>query len=168
MSVICTSSGVAFDVAAPEVEMVNLEDIAHALAHTPRFGGHAGAFYSVAAHSVAVSYQVPQEQAVAALLHDAAEAYLGDIPTPIKRLLPDYQALYSKVEEVVARRFGVATFNTPEIKEADAYALAVERAHFLPWTSWWPMVPCAPFLVCKSPEYHRAEFLKRAKELGLK
>ena len=137
MSVICTRTGVAFDVLDPRPEMVNIFDIAHALARVNRFGGHSSVAYSVAQHSVYVSHDVPAPLAKAALLHDAAEAYLGDVMTPVKQLLPDYQALYAQVEHAVELRFGVE-FGHPLIKQADLLALGAERRDLMPRVSWWP------------------------------
>ncbi|MEM4379972.1 MAG: hypothetical protein QXL01_04720, partial [Thermoplasmatales archaeon] len=80
-----TYSGKKFDYLAQSE--LDIEDIAHALSNLCRFNGHTRVFYSVAEHSVNVSSMVPPELKIAALLHDAAEAYIGDVPSPLKQLI---------------------------------------------------------------------------------
>ena len=82
----------------PRIDDVDIEDIAHGLAYQCRFNGQTNAFYSVAQHSLIVAALVPEELRFAALLHDAAEAYLGDMVKPLKVLLPGF----SEIEETSA------------------------------------------------------------------
>ena len=89
MSWITTQSGKHFDFNNLSAADICIEDISCALSNLCRFTGHVQDFYSVAQHSVHVSYLVPPEFALEALLHDAAEAYCNDISAPRKRLLPD-------------------------------------------------------------------------------
>lgn len=110
-------------------EMIDINDIAHALSNICRFGGHINRFYSVAQHSVHVSELVPKELALAALLHDASEAYLSDIVRPAKRMLPQYKDLELKFQGVFEERFAV-TFDHEEIHIADNKALYAEALHF--------------------------------------
>ena len=106
-----TSSGRWFNPFEPDPEQIDPGDIARALANVCRFGGHTRAFYSVAQHSVIVSELVEErggdvEDVFAALMHDATEAYLGDMPHPIKHRSP-LGAAFKEAEdrlEAVLRR----------------------------------------------------------------
>lgn len=90
MPAISTKSGRRLYVQNPTIAQIDIEDIAHGLAHQCRFNGQTSNFYSVAQHSVIVASILPPELKLAGLLHDASGAYLGDIVQPLKELLPDY------------------------------------------------------------------------------
>lgn len=128
---ILTSTGVRFDLFAPTPDMVRIEDIAHALALTNRFGGHTLFPYSVAQHSVLVSRHVPPEDALVGLLHDATEAYVGDMVRPLKRRMPDYVTVELQLWEVIRERFGLGPI-TAAVKVADERALQTERRDVMP------------------------------------
>lgn len=104
-----------------------IADIAHALSNACRFAGHTHRHWSVAQHSMCVSDLVPEEHKLQALLHDATEAYLCDIPTPFKKALPEYGTLEAQLWRIIAKRFGVAEELHPSVKEADAVMLMTER-----------------------------------------
>lgn len=146
-----TYTGRFFDYANPQPEQINLRDIAHSLALTCRYGGHCSTFYSVAEHSVLVSRLLEGSSAqrfrVAALLHDAHEAYLGDLPTPLKNAIgPAYRSMVNKADAAIAAAVGVKPmdFHHPAVVWADAVALRLE-AHKLKfsggehpeWDSAW-------------------------------
>ena len=122
-----TYKGHWIDLDKREVSCIDIEDIAHALAHINRFNGHTVQPYSVAQHSILVSQMVFPGFALRGLLHDAAEAYTGDIVRPIKAFMPDFWKLEDKLLEQVADKFGLP-FGTlpPEVREADHRMLATE------------------------------------------
>jgi hypothetical protein len=124
---ILTASGLTFNLLEPDPNLIEIEDIAHALSHICRFTGHTREFYSVAEHSIYVSNLVQPPHALAALLHDAAEAYIGDVSSPLKYLLPDYRAIEWKLEAAIRKRFGLPAVQHESIKHADLVMLATEK-----------------------------------------
>lgn len=85
----------------------DIEDIAHNLSMICRFNGSIPKFYSVAEHSVYVMRQVHPELRLAALLHDAHEAWMGDVTSPLKSLLPDFRTLENRIQAHTLKRFGI-------------------------------------------------------------
>ena len=132
MSTILTNKDVYFDFTNPEKHDFNIFEIAHALSNLCRFTGHVREFYSVAQHSVYVSALCPPELAMMGLLHDASEAYLGDVASPLKRLLPDYRAIEARVEQAIAKQHKLPYPLPAPIKAADLEMLAIEKLTFLP------------------------------------
>lgn len=149
-----TYSGGCFWVADPRPEEVYLEDIAHALSVMCRFGGHCREFYSVAQHSCLVA-QLCGEFALWGLLHDAAEAYLCDLPRPTKVCLRSAgQLLYDEMDAAISNciytKFGLRGEIPAVVKHADMVMLATERRDLmtsgLVWASIVDLEP-APFVV---------------------
>jgi len=116
----------------PRIDRVDIEDIAHGLAYQCRFNGQTREFYSVAQHSLVVASLVPNDLRLAALLHDAAEAYLGDMVKPLKVLLPAFAAIEEQVSAIIAHAFDVDFTNYGPIKRADLIALATEKRDLMP------------------------------------
>lgn len=143
---------------------VDIEDIAISLSNKCRFNGHCATFYSVAEHSVLVSRRLTPELELAGLLHDAAEAYFGDIITPIKKYVyvpddEDFVAPIKKFEEKIAAvifaRFGVTVpFDDPDVKRVDDKMCQYEDVH----------IRFSP-LPCWSPAQAKEEFLSRFHQL---
>lgn len=123
---ICTYTGVTFWPMDPRVEEVDIEDIAHSLSMLCRFNGHIKSFYSVAQHSVLVSALCSPENQLWGLLHDASEAYISDMPSPIKLELPDFIAAEKVVQKVVCDKFGLPYNEPAEVKSADLIVRATE------------------------------------------
>lgn len=119
-------SGKKIDLLNPKAGMIDIEDIAHALAHVCRFAGNSRLFYSVAEHSVRVG-SISGQFALEGLLHDAAEAYLGDIPAPVKQFCKDYRVLEERLMEAVAERFGLAYPIPRIVTVADQQVLLTEK-----------------------------------------
>jgi hypothetical protein len=132
MTQILTHLGKSFDLSAPDADLIDPRDIAHALAHICRFGGHTRKFYSVAQHSCIVADLVPEEHKLAALLHDATEAYCGDMVRPLKLAMPDYQVIEEGIWFAICYRFWIGSDLPPCVRDADMIALATERRDLMP------------------------------------
>lgn len=117
----------------PNVDQICIEDIAHALSMLCRFGGHCTHFYSVAEHSVFVSNIVAPKYARWGLLHDATEAYIGDVVRPIKKLsdMSAYREAEERLFRAIAARFGLEESMPPEVKIADSTMLQTEKSQIL-------------------------------------
>ena len=160
----------------PDPEQIDASDIARALANQCRFGGHSRVFYSVAQHSVIVSQLVEQhggdvEDVFAALMHDASEAYLGDMPHPLKHRSPlgaAFKAAEDHLEEAIRDRFRIKA-DVPEIKRADRALLATERRAFSAEDWHWPELdgvePLGLDLEASSPDEAAQAFARRYAEL---
>lgn len=176
-----TFTGRRFYPLDPRPEDIDPIDIAHALSMLCRYAGHVKKFYSVAEHCVHMSRAVPQEFALEALLHDATEAYVVDVPRPLKIHLPDFQAVEARVAVVIAQRFGhqklvpsgegLAIVESPEVKDADMRIVLDERDALLSPTSYrWVMENAAPLgapIEGWLPARAEAEYLHRLEELGV-
>lgn len=167
---ILTADGAYFDFLNPDPDVITLNAIARGLANTCRFAGQISMFYSVAEHSVYVSKLVPPELAVQGLLHDAPEAFIGDMPKPLKMLLPDYQRAEERVEDVLFRKFGFTALE-PAIKHADKVMLKTEQYQLCRNRHAWKYtegVDVADIEIeCLLPEAAYLLFLNRAEELGI-
>jgi 5'-deoxynucleotidase YfbR-like HD superfamily hydrolase len=160
----------------PDSAQLDADDIARALANLCRFGGHSRVFYSVAQHCVIVSRVIEErggdvEDAFAALMHDAGEAYLGDMPHPLKHrsaLGAAFRDAEDRLEEAIRDRFAIKP-NVPEIKAVDRALLATERRAFSAEVWHWPELedvePLDLELEPWSPDQAADEFAKRYAEL---
>lgn len=170
---ILISNGHYFNFDEPEHSAFDIQTIAHALSHLCRFTGHTYGFFSVSQHSVLVSELVEPEHAFAGLLHDAAEAFLGDVARPLKQRLPDYQAIEARVEAAVLAHFGLPYPMAPEVHRADRVALYIEQRDLLPahhddghWEALLGFESNHPRIFPHSPAVAKAAFLKRYYELA--
>lgn len=162
-----TFSGGRFWPMDPHAEDVEIVDIAHSLAMQCRFAGHCIRFYSVAEHCVLLSRVVPPLHALWALLHDASEAYLVDVPRPVKPYLTGYREAEALVMMAVCRRFGLDYAMPQAVHEADWRILGDERANLSPCVAEWsdPPRPLGVELQFWPPERAEVEFLARFEAL---
>jgi len=167
MSWILTYTGKHFDFRDIDPDVVCIQDIAHALGKLCRFNGHCARFHSVAEHSIAVCDLLPIEFKLEGLLHDAAEAYIGDCVQPLKMLLGDYRAIEQGVNWAIRTRFGLPSKMSPEVKHADLRVLATERMKLIPddptpWAILEGIAPAESLLVgVLNPDEAAARFLGR-------
>ncbi len=168
-----TRTGTWFYPLDPSLEEIHIEDIAHALANVCRFGGHTSKFYSVAQHSVLVSHWCPPEFALWGLLHDAAEAYIGDMTSPLK-YGSELGRLFGEAElrllHTIVLRFKLGNWPMPpEVKQADDWILCAEGRDFMGTPDWVlpiraavrPPLDPVPTIEPWSPKQARYEFLLR-------
>lgn len=147
-------------------ETITIEDIAHALSMTPRFGGHLPVFYSVGQHSIGVHNTAsaqPRQIRLQALMHDASDAIIGDMPSPIKQHLPDFKALEERIMQVFANKFGFPWPMHPAVKEADRLMLEAEW-HGIMLGKDIMLGSTGPAYLL-TPEFVRARFLQLFHEL---
>jgi 5'-deoxynucleotidase YfbR-like HD superfamily hydrolase len=172
-----TYTGHAFPVLAPSPHDIDILDIAHALSNIGRFGGHSKSFLSVAQHSVLVSRHVPEEFALAALLHDAAEAYVGDMVRPLKHSedMAGFRDAEQRVWIAICLHFGLPyREHLPKaVKDADNRALYTEQRDLMgrppkPWKDYGE--PFEELVFSLLPKEAEKAFLDRYTEIkrGLK
>lgn len=116
---------------------IDIRDIAHALSLMCRFCGHTSQFVSIGVHSINVMALVSDKSKLAALLHDSAEAYIGDISRPLKASLPEINLIEKDIRDAIFNKFNVVGYDEAEIQKADDIMLATEAKHFMThWEEW--------------------------------
>lgn len=165
-----TYTGKQFEFERPTLDMLDIEDIAHALSGTARYNHHTRDFYSVAQHACIVASCAPREIALAALLHDAAEAYTGDMVSPLKRMCPDFKRVEKVIEALVCEKFGV-DIHDARIKELDMRILINEKRDlFVVQRNWKVEETYAPLpigtIVAQPPREAKMNFLNAFVALG--
>lgn len=175
-----TYSGQALDLLNPQPEQINLEDIAHALARVCRYGGHSRRFYSVAEHSCYVMRELQNagcsEPTVRwGLMHDAAEAYVGDMLAPLKAIpgLEFFRFVELRIQNAIARRFDLPPEIPPAVKLMDLRMLATEKAQVFgpeprPWNLPDDADPLPVVLGFWDPDRAERYFLGTAERLGVR
>jgi hypothetical protein len=166
------ASGGYIDLLNPDREAIRIQDIARGLSHTARFGGQSPWPYSVAQHSVLMSRLIEPEFAVLALLHDAAEAYLGDVQRPLKALLPEYRAIEANFEGVIADKYSLPWFSGKKsLRYWDLRMLATEKIQVLGTLDYWistaEVDPAEVRIKRWGPEQAYSRFMARARELRI-
>ncbi len=170
-------SGLYFDLRDPQPDQLTLADIAGALSKICRFGGQIDHFYSVAEHCVHCAEQAKVDGQsitvqVACLLHDAAEAFIGDVVKPLKVLLTDYGPIEDRIEEVIAAKFGIDPSTRDAVKEIDWAMLIAERKSLFSidgvlWTGEKDVRVLRPLFATWPPIVAEARFMKTANLLGI-
>ena len=137
-----TFMGNLIDPFTPDPEMITLVDIAHSLSNLCRWNGHTMRFYSVAEHSIFVQNMVQShEDKLAAMLHDASEAYIADITRPVKHRLKNYFDVEHELMIVISRKFGFQFPLSEAVREADDYAMRWEWVNVVTADRVSPMAP---------------------------
>ena len=170
MSKIQIKTGEYLDLLNPDPDLITIENIAQNLSHICRFTGNVDIFYSVAQHSVLVSKDVKKEYALEALLHDATEAFIGDVSTPLKSLLPEYKKIEENFHRVIAKKFNVPEILSPEVKRADRFLCEQEKLSLLPFTDdclnyWGDLKRIQKISPYSSPIMSYNSFMNRFNEL---
>ena len=162
-----TYSGIQMYPLDPKENEIHIEDIAHALSMLCRFNGHTSEFYSVAEHCCHVHDILPHELKLTGLLHDASEAYLCDMPRPIKRspgFASEYLAAESRLMMVIAKKFDLQWPMHERVEQADNAVLATEARRLMAplHPEWKDHYGAADIdLPLWSPIQARDEFLRR-------
>jgi uncharacterized protein len=151
-----THSGLVLDYFFPKIESICIEDIAVGLSREFRFANQTPEPYSVAQHSVLVSSLVPRQYALEALLHDAAEAYMKDLPAPLKSKIQAYRIQEDTLMKVIAQKFNLKYPFPEKVKRADQEALKFE------WTALIEQ-PIPDY--CWSIRMAKLKFLHRYEEI---
>jgi len=149
------------NVLKPDPATIKINDIAHALSHQCRFSGHTDTFYSVAQHSIMVSQMLDGTGfELHGLLHDAAEAYLIDIPSPVKDFIPGFKTIEENLMRVISVRFNLVFPFDARVKQADIAALEFE------YENLFENVESDLFF--RKPGYVKAKFIERFNHFYLK
>lgn len=168
-----TYTGKALHLLSPEAAQIDIEDIAHGLAHQCCYNGHTRHFYSVAQHSLIVANLVPPQERLAALLHDAVTAYFGGLARAMQQLLPDFPLIEQRLKAAISERFGFSGADTPAIQRAHLVAQVTEERDLLLPASRHAVrqthsVPIPRRIEPLSPEEAKGQFLTLFFGLGKK
>ena len=162
---IATYKGIFFYPLDPRSNEIDIEDIAHSLSLQCRYNGHSSLFYSVGDHSLRVSYICSPQNALYALLHDASEAYLCDIPSPIKYDMPDYLRYEKLLQDMIYKKYGLGD-EPPDVKIADKVMLHTEMRDLMNITTDDPLYsPLNEKIIPLSPQEAEKQFLDRFEQL---
>jgi uncharacterized protein len=170
-----TFTGRSLHLLAPTHDAISIHDIAHALSLQCLFAGQIGAFYSVAQHSVLCSQYCEPEDALAALLHDAAEAYMSDLPRPVKAIagMDRFLACEQHLLTVILQRFGLSGRIPESVTRADNLLCLTEAQElFVVPPAWAAALDSLPHPMTRArinpwpPGYAEQRFLDRFAELG--
>ena len=158
-----TFTGKKFDPVEANADLIDIRDIAHSLSLQCRFNGHCRTFYSVAEHCVRVSKILAGSNALWGLLHDSAEAYVSDLPRPVKARLPRFVEIEDALLKKIITHFHLPWPMPAEVCAADDQLLATEARDLMndqlaPWTA---QAPLADTIIPLSPQQAEQSFLER-------
>ena len=167
---VITLSGKRFNILKPDPETVKIEDIACALARQARFNGHTRFFYSVGQHScIGAEVSPTKDIALQMLFHDATEAYVGDLVSPVKALCPDFELIESRIHWAISQKFNIDYPLPKVVKQIDRRLLATEvRDLITKDLASWNIAEDEPFefpIIPWPPEVTEARFLELARTL---
>jgi hypothetical protein len=147
-------SGTDVDLLTPQPKNILLQDIAYHLSKIERYNGACKFSVTVGLHSLMVADILPAELKPYGLLHDASEAYLGDVVGPLKDLLPGYQEIEGNLMRVILEKYGLRFPMPPEVKEADKAVLAAEMRQANGWHDLAQEIGhAAPVILYNLPQY---------------
>lgn len=164
-----TYTGKRFYLLSPSEEDFSLTDIAHSLSMQCRYNGHTAYFYSVAEHSLLLARYVaglglPPGDQMEALMHDAAEAYTGDLTRPTKDCIPHFHDVEAAVDAVLRRRFGLQDYRPDWLYDLDQRIVVDEKRHLMAGNLDWPgfayLEPLHVSIDCLTPEKAELAFLR--------
>lgn len=167
---IATYTGKKFYPLDPRVEDVDVNDIIHSLSNLCRFNGHCQGFYTVAQHCVLVSHSCDPKDALWGLLHDASEAYIADIPSPLKRCkeFEMYRKFERQLMNVICAAFDMEPDEPKSVSIADKRILATEARDLTMTEGRGWSIDAEPYEFHIKPwssELAKAKFLSRFHEL---
>ncbi len=169
---ITTINSRKIDYERPDPRQIDFRDLAHALSNIRRFATHTTKFYSVAEHcfNVSVLCSALGEDPMWGLMHDAEEAYTGDIPSPLKKAVPGFRMVQDRLTMAVAQAFGLKGHQVPlGVKKIDRELLSHEGLH-LTYGNWPPSSVLMPVvaelpLTCLAPAEASEIFIRRFQQL---
>jgi len=167
-----TYTGKKVDLLNTDPDTICLEDIAHHLSLQNRFNGATMFPYSVAEHSIRCSYTLAEDPklSAAALLHDAAEAYWGDIIKPVKYCIPEIEELENKTLEVIFQKFNIPWPLHERVKKVDLRMLMSEKKYIMNDSDIDWGIDAEPYLMSfipRNPTSVEQDFLWRCTELAI-
>ncbi len=166
---IMTATGEYFDFLNPQTYKFDITAIAHSLSLQTRWTGNCRCFYSIAEHSVRASLLSSHQNALATLLHDAAESVTGDCSTPLKKLLKRFQEIEKATEIELFKQFDIKFPFDKEVKVCDLIMLATEKRDLMGDDSYWEMLegisPSPKAIKPWSPNKAKKKFLERYEQL---
>jgi uncharacterized protein len=169
-SFVQTYTGKPFFPLDPSPYLIDIEDIAHSLSMLCRYNGHVRRFYSVAEHCVVLSHTVDPEHARWALLHDAAEAYIGDMVWPLKEEIPEFKQVEAGIMGAICARFDLDPVQPEQVTEHDRRIVIDERDSLMalgyrPWPALEGFAPLRVTLEGWDPARASSEYLSRFQRL---